>query len=421
MEIKQEVLITKILNFGSCNIDYVYSMEHIVRVGETLSSYKLETFPGGKGLNQSIAIARAGATVYHAGCVGYDGAMLTDLLAESSVDISYIQTVDSKNGHAIIQVNAKGDNAIFIYPGSNAMLTEAFVDSVLENFEAGDLILLQNEINLVDYIMEKAYCKQMQIVFNPSPFQNEIRQLDLNKLSYMILNEVEAKELSGCESPEESLLFFRENYPDLKVILTLGEQGCIYVDREQEVHQSAYLIHVVDSTAAGDTFTGYFVAGISCGMTVQQSLRSASAASALSVSRNGAAPSIPMKAEVLEALRELKLRDANTKQDRLRRQIEIYIGEHIKDATLKGLAAYLKYSPVYTGALIKQLTGDTFSNYLQNMRCKMAAKLLLESDLSIKEIIHAVGYENESFFRNRFKEKYGKNPLQFRKRKADQT
>lgn len=413
------MIFIKILNFGSCNIDYVYSMEHIVRTGETLPSYRLETFPGGKGLNQSIAIARAGATVYHAGCVGYDGGMLTDLLLESAVDISNVQTVDSKNGHAIIQVNARGDNAIFIYPGSNKMLTKAFVDSVLENFDAGDILLLQNEINLVDYIMEKAFGKQMRIVFNPSPFQEELRLLDLNKLSYMILNEVEAKELSGYESPEESLRFFKERYPDLKVILTLGEQGSVYVDQSQELRQSAYTVKVVDSTAAGDTFTGYFVAGISCGMTVQQSLRSASAAAALSVSRNGAAPSIPYKAEVLSALKELKPHEVNSKQERLKQQIEAYVSEHIKDATLNELAAYLKYSPVYTGSLIKQLTGETFSTYLQNMRCKIAAKLLTESDYSIKEVIHAVGYENESFFRKIFKEKYGKNPLQFRKRKAD--
>ena len=413
------MIFIKILNFGSCNIDYVYSMEHIVRTGETLSSYQLETFPGGKGLNQSIAIARAGATVYHAGCVGYDGGMLTDLLRESRVDISHVQMVDSKNGHAIIQVNAQGDNAIFIYPGSNKMLTKAFVDSVLENFDAGDILLLQNEINLVDYIMEKAFCKGVRIVFNPSPFQEEIRSLDLNKLSYMILNEVEAGELSGYESPEESLRFFKEHYPDLKVILTLGEQGSVYVDQSQELRQSAYTVKVVDSTAAGDTFTGYFVAGISCGMTVQESLRSASAASAISVSRNGAAPSIPYKEEVLSALKELKPREVNHKQERLKRQIEAYVSEHIKDATLNELAAYLKYSPVYTGTLIKQLTGETFSTYLQNMRCKIAAKLLAETDWSIKEVIHAVGYENESFFRKIFKEKYGKNPLQFRKRKGD--
>ena len=122
----------KILNFGSCNIDYVYSMDHIVRVGETQSTYQLEIFPGGKGLNQSIAIARAGASVYHAGCIGSDGEMLTELLTKSGVNVSYVRTVDAKNGHAIIQVSAKGENSIFLYGGSNEMISESFIDFVLE-------------------------------------------------------------------------------------------------------------------------------------------------------------------------------------------------------------------------------------------------------------------------------------------------
>ena len=146
----------KILNFGSCNIDYVYSIDHIVRVGETQSTNRLDIFPGGKGLNQSIAIARAGAKVYHAGCVGYDGDMLTELLSDSGVDISYVRTTDIKNGHAIIQVDSNGNNSIFLYGGSNDMVTEEYIDSVLEHFEAGDILLLQNEISNVEYIIKKA-------------------------------------------------------------------------------------------------------------------------------------------------------------------------------------------------------------------------------------------------------------------------
>ena len=101
----------KILNFGSCNIDYVYSLDHIVKIGETQTTHRLETFPGGKGLNQSVALAKAGAKVYHAGCVGKDGEMLADTLAKNGVDISYLQTVDAKNGHAVIQVSDKGENS----------------------------------------------------------------------------------------------------------------------------------------------------------------------------------------------------------------------------------------------------------------------------------------------------------------------
>ena len=411
----------KILNFGSCNIDYVYSVNHIVRMGETISSHSLETFPGGKGLNQSIAIARAGATVYHAGCVGYDGDMLTDLLLESGVDISNILRVGCKNGHAIIQVSEKGDNSIFLYAGSNKMVTTDFVDAVLAHFEEGDLLLLQNEISNVPYIIEKAYQKKMKIIFNPSPFQDEIKQLDFGMLSYVILNEVEAGEISGCDDPESALVYFREAYPDLKVILTLGEKGSIYIDCEQRIRQEAYVIDVVDTTAAGDTFTGYFVASLSSGKSYADALKFASAAAALAVSKNGAAPSSPYQEEVEKSLDYLVPNEINHKREYLKTQIETYLVEHIRDASLPELAKLLNYSTVYTGNLVKQITGETFSDYLQNYRCKLAAKLLLESSLSVKEVIHTVGYENESFFRKMFKEKYHRTPLNYRKREGQRT
>ena len=193
----------KILNFGSCNIDYVYSLDHIVRVGETETTYKLEIFPGGKGLNQSIAAAKAGVKIYHAGCVGCDGNLLTDILSENGIDISYLRKTPEKNGHAIIQVSDKGENSIFLYPGSNEMVSEDYIDAVLENFGSGDIILLQNEISNVDYIVEKAYQKNMCIILNPSPFNEKLDKIDFNKLTYIILNEIEVMEISGCSVPEE--------------------------------------------------------------------------------------------------------------------------------------------------------------------------------------------------------------------------
>lgn len=150
----------KILNFGSCNIDFVYNLDHIVAIGETETSNSMQVFPGGKGLNQSVALAKAGMEVYHAGCIGTDGEMLTAVLESNGVDISNIKKVDEKTGHAIIQVSNKGDNSIFLYSGSNAKITEEFVDEVLDKFQKGDMLLLQNEINKIDYIIEKAYKKR---------------------------------------------------------------------------------------------------------------------------------------------------------------------------------------------------------------------------------------------------------------------
>ena len=148
------VTVMKILNFGSCNIDFVYNLDHIVAIGETETSNSMQVFPGGKGLNQSVALAKAGMEVYHAGCIGTDGEMLTDVLESNGVDISNIKKVDEKTGHAVIQVSRNGDNSIFLYPGSNAKITEKFVDEVLDKFQKGDMLLLQNEINKIDYIIE---------------------------------------------------------------------------------------------------------------------------------------------------------------------------------------------------------------------------------------------------------------------------
>lgn len=289
----------KILNFGSCNIDFVYKLDHIVTIGETETSNSMQVFPGGKGLNQSVALAKAGMEVYHAGCIGTDGEMLTDVLESNGVDISNIKKVDEKTGHAIIQVSNKGDNSIFLYSGSNAKITEEFVDEVLDKFQKGDMLLLQNEINKIDYIIEKAYKKGMYIIFNPSPYNDEIKNLDFNMLSYIIINEVEMSELTQCDNPKDSLKYFAKNYPKLKIIITLGSEGSMYSDTEKVVFQPSFKVNAIDTTAAGDTFTGYFFAQTAMGNSVENSLKIASVASAIVVSRKGASVSIPMLNEVL--------------------------------------------------------------------------------------------------------------------------
>ena len=177
----------KILNFGSCNVDYVYSLDHIAVIGETEATQGLSILPGGKGLNQSIAITRAGNNVYHAGCIGDGGKFLLDLLKANSVDVSFVDYVNTKNGHAVIQVSKSGDNAIFLYSGSNHMISTEQVDRVLSAFSKDDILLLQNEINNLDYIVKKAYQAGMKIILNPSPFNDKIQQIDLNMISYLIL------------------------------------------------------------------------------------------------------------------------------------------------------------------------------------------------------------------------------------------
>lgn len=405
----------KILNFGSCNIDYVYSLDHIVKPGETETTHKLEAFPGGKGLNQSIAIAKAGAKVYHAGCVGEDSEILTDILHQNGVDTSYIKTVDEKNGHAVIQVSAKGENSIFLYPGANEMVTKDFIDSVLDNFNSGDIILLQNEISNIDYIVEKSYQKGMCIVLNPAPFNEKIKKIDFNMLSYIFLNEFELNECTGLTDPEEGLLYLKDKYPKLNIILTLGENGSVFTCENRECHQKAFKTKVVDTTAAGDTFIGYFIAELLNKSDYPQILKIASAAAAVTVSRAGAATSVPSRNELLSLLDTMKENTPNNKNTFILNQINSYIEQNIKTANIKELSKILCYSTVYTGKLIKKITGMTFNRLLISKRCSIAAAMLINTELSVKEIINITGYENESFFRKAFKQKYGVTPSKYKK------
>jgi len=288
----------KVLNIGSLNIDYVYTVDHMVREGETLASSQLESFCGGKGLNQSIALSRAGVKVYHVGLVGEDGEMLLEACRSNGIDTTYLKQVEGKSGHAIIQVDKDAQNSILLYAGSNRKFTKEYIDEVLKDFQKGDMLLLQNEINLVDYIVELAYQKGLTIVLNPSPYNEYMEQIDMSKISIFLVNEVEAAQIAGADNPNDVLPLMKEKYPDAMVILTLGDKGSIYQYKDEIIKQDAIKVKVVDTTAAGDTFTGYFLAGIIENRPVEEILKESAKAAAMAVSRKGAAVSIPYKNEL---------------------------------------------------------------------------------------------------------------------------
>lgn len=292
----------KILNFGSLNLDLVYQMPHFVRAGETLSSTGFHRGVGGKGLNQSVALARAGADIYHAGLVGEDGGMLREFLQDNGVDVRFVRTVDQPSGHAVIQVEPAGNNCIFLYGGANQCVSVPFIREALSAFGAGDILILQNEINMIDRIIALAAERGMQVVLNPSPVADNLKALPLEKISWFILNEVEGAELSGETEPEKMLERLTALYPHAQIVLTLGGEGSVYAFRKERIRQSAFRVQAVDTTAAGDTFTGFFFAAIAAGVPVQDALLRASKASAISVTRPGAAPSIPRLSEVIQAL-----------------------------------------------------------------------------------------------------------------------
>ncbi len=289
----------RVLNFGSLNIDYVYRVDHIVQSGETLPAGELKLYCGGKGLNQSIAMARAGVEVYHAGCVGEDGQKLIDICREAGVKTQYIRRVPGPSGHTIIQVDKEGNNAIMLFGGANRQVTKEYVDAVLGDFDDEDILVLQNEISCLDYIIEKAAEIGMHIVLNPSPYDKVIEeQVDMNLVSTIFMNEVEGEQISGDADPLSITQTTQMMYPDMEIILTTGTAGSFYRNGAKPIWQKAYRVQAVDTTGAGDTFLGYFVAGICQGLSAAQNMDRAAKASAIVVTRPGAAPAIPTLAEV---------------------------------------------------------------------------------------------------------------------------
>lgn len=288
----------KILNFGSLNLDYIYQVEHFVQPGETLAAREQKMAPGGKGLNQSVALAKAGAEVFHAGCIGTGGEPLKALLEENGVHTEYLCKVDELQGNAVIQVDNSGENCILLYGGSNRMITKEQIDETLEHFSANDWLVLQNEVSNLDYMIEKASEKGMKVVLNPSPFEAFLEKLDYNQVSWLLINEVEAHQLTGKTEADAVWNTLHEKYPKLCLIMTMGVDGAYCFTSQETIYQEAYPVETVDTTAAGDTFTGYFLQGMAKGLPLKECMEQAAKASAICVSREGAAIVIPVRAEV---------------------------------------------------------------------------------------------------------------------------
>lgn len=288
----------KVLNFGSLNLDYTYQVPHIVREGETISSNDVQMHLGGKGFNQSVALARAGVPVYHAGLVGEEGLDFYDACEECGIKTDYIKTVTGRCGHTIIQVDDDGQNSIVLFGGANQKNTKEYVDEVLKNFETGDILLLQNEINELPYIIDQAFAKGMTIVLNPSPMNEIIDECDLGKVSIFVLNETEGQQLTGQTTPTTIVAAMEASFANAKIVLTLGKGGSIFHHGDEELYQAAFDVDTVDTTAAGDTFTGYLIAGILKKQPMRDVLVNASKAAALAVQKQGAAQSIPFMSEV---------------------------------------------------------------------------------------------------------------------------
>ena len=288
----------KMLVFGSVNIDHTYQLPHLVRAGETLPSHTYARNEGGKGFNQACALLKAGEKVHFAGAIGEDGLFLKQRLEQLGADVNNLAVLPVPTGHALIQVDAAGQNAIVLYGGANGQIPPEMVDRVLAGFDAGDYVLMQNEISSGAEIIRRAHARGLRVVLNPSPISTELLTFPLDKVEWLLLNEVEGEDLTGEKQPERMLDALTNRYPGMHIVLTLGEKGAVCASDGERVYQAAFPVKAVDTTAAGDTFTGYFLSSLLRGDNVQYALKRAARASAIAVSRPGASVSVPFAGEV---------------------------------------------------------------------------------------------------------------------------
>lgn len=287
-----------ILNIGSANIDHVYEVDHFVRPGETLASARYSVFAGGKGFNQSIALARAGAATRHAGAVGRDAVWLIERLTREGIDTAHLKVGDVPTGHAIIQVTPAGENAIVLHGGANASVCAGDVEHAVLSCLPGDVLLLQNETSAVADALRMGKRRGLKVVFNPAPMSPAVRDYPLRDVDVFILNETEAEGLTGQSTPELVRAAMVTSFPHAATVLTLGREGAAYMDAAGILCQPGFAVKAVDTTAAGDTFIGYFLAEFMRTGDPAKALALGCRAAAISVTRPGASDSIPGLKEV---------------------------------------------------------------------------------------------------------------------------
>lgn len=280
-----------IWNLGSINADYVYALPHLPGPGETLAARSLTTGLGGKGANMSVACARAGGKTEHIGAIGPEGAWMADRLRASGVGTTHVATLDSPSGHAIIAVEEGGENLILVFPGTNRQIPPAHIASALAQARPGDWFLTQNETNHQLEAAQLARAGGLRVAYAAAPFEVAAIQAILPHADFLILNEVEADQLRHATGTPLGELGVAD------VIVTLGAEGSLWFHDGREDSFPALPVTPVDTTGAGDTFTGYVLALLDEGRPMPEAIQLATRASALKVTRPGAADAIPTRAE----------------------------------------------------------------------------------------------------------------------------
>jgi ribokinase len=282
-----------IWNLGSINIDHFYRLPHLPRPGETLAAESYSVGLGGKGANQSVAAARAGARVRHIGGVGSEDWAL-ERLRGYGVDCAHVERCKVATGHAIINVDRAGENAIVLFAGANRGFGLEGVAAALKEAVPGDTLLLQNETAHQTEAAQMARAKGMRVVYSAAPFEVEAVRAVLPHITLLALNAVEAEQLSAALGTGLDRLLVPQ------ILVTRGSEGAEWNDLAggERLLQPSFPVQAVDTTGAGDTFAGYFAAGRDSGLPPGEALRLAAAAAALKVTRAGTADAIPSRAEV---------------------------------------------------------------------------------------------------------------------------
>lgn len=294
-----------VINFGSINIDHVYQVEHFVQPGETLASNDYQMLLGGKGANQSIALAKAGSDVQHVGKVNEHDAPFKQTMIKSGIDCKFVVCTESPTGHAIIQVTPSGENAIVLFGGANLELDDKDILHALDDANRSDWVLTQNETSGIEQVLRQSKEKGLSVAFNPAPMTESVKHLPHDCIDLLIVNEVEAEEISGCQNLDQIEAYFRADWPHAEVIITLGKSGVRMLKGDETIDVPAFVVEAVDTTAAGDTFIGFFLSSYSASGDAKSSLVRACAASALAVTRIGAAQSIPDAEEVNQFIQNI--------------------------------------------------------------------------------------------------------------------
>jgi len=297
----------QIVIVGSINTDIIVHSSRLPTAGETVLGGNWIMAGGGKGANQAVAAARAGANVSFVGRVGADlfGRESLERLETDGIDTTHItQDAEQASGLAIIMVGPDGDNIISVAQCANGAVTPQDVDAAAEAIKAADVLIAQMEIpaETVYHAIRTAHEHGTQVLLNPAPAPNEpIPPEILGMIDYLVPNELEAMRITGADAFDDSIRTLLEDGVG-HVIVTLGSKGAAAFDSTGRNDVAAFTVDSVDAVGAGDAFCGVLACGVAEGLELPAAMRQANAAAAVSVTRHGAQPSMPTRDEITELL-----------------------------------------------------------------------------------------------------------------------